>query len=440
MEISVKEQKIETKLTAIEDTWSTMKLSCVRHRDTEVFIIGSPDEIMEQLEAHQMDLQSMAGMGKFVDFFRAKALMWQENLSAVETVLKLLLVCQRGWTSLEAIFLASADIRAQLPDDTKRFESIDSEFKELMKDVNVRTGVIDCCQTDGREQSLSSMVKQLEKCQKALNEYLDMKKNVFPRFYFVSNSALLDILSNGNNPPKIMPHLGSIYDGIGSLEFVDPHNDPDMQEELAKAAESNSNGDAPTISLLPEKASAMNAKDGEAVQFGLMFSMKGAVEHWLNKLTVCMQNTLRTVTEGSLKEASNWDIDNPREEWVFHYPSQIALLACQVIWTEETEAAIEEYENGQEDAVKKYLSLCVKRLESLIKLVQGDLKKGDRTKIIVLITIDVHSRDVVEGLITKRVDNVLDFAWQSQLKFYWLQEKGEREVLVKICDFRTSYR
>ena len=341
---------------------------------------------------------------------------------------------------MEAIFLASADIRAQLPDDTKRFESIDSEFKELMKDVNVRTGVIDCCQTDGREQSLSSMVKQLEKCQKALNEYLDMKKNVFPRFYFVSNSALLDILSNGNNPPKIMPHLGSIYDGIGSLEFVDPHNDPDMQEELAKAAESNSNGDAPTISLLPEKASAMNAKDGEAVQFGLMFSMKGAVEHWLNKLTVCMQNTLRTVTEGSLKEASNWDIDNPREEWVFHYPSQIALLACQVIWTEETEAAIEEYENGQEDAVKKYLSLCVKRLESLIKLVQGDLKKGDRTKIIVLITIDVHSRDVVEGLITKRVDNVLDFAWQSQLKFYWLQEKGEREVLVKICDFRTSYR
>ena len=56
-----------------------------------------------------------------------------------------------------------------------------------------------------------------------------------------------------------------------------------------------------------------------------------------------------------------------------------------------------------------------------------------------LITIDVHSRDVVESLISKRVDNTLDFAWQSQLKFYWLQEKGEREVAVKICDFRTSY-
>ena len=435
VEISVKEQKIEAKLNAIESTWTNLKLECVRHRDTEVFVVGAMDEIMETLEANQMDLQAMAGMGKFVDFFRNKALMWQEHLSNAETVLKSLLICQRGWTSLEAIFMASADIRAQLPDDTKRFEGIDSEFKELIKDVNARPGILECCSTDGREQTLGIMMKALEKCQKALNEYLDMKKNVFPRFYFVSNSALLDILSNGNNPPKIMPHLGSIYDGIGSLEFVLPEDDPDMVVEEKKDVD---DGDV-VVARLPEKASGMNAKDGEQVAFGHFFSMNGAIENWLNKLTACMQNTLRTVTEGSLKEASNWDVDNPREEWCFNYPSQIALLACQVLWTEETEAALEEFENGQEDAVKKYLALCVKRLESLIVLVQGDLKKGDRTKIIVLITIDVHSRDVVESLISKRVDNTLDFAWQSQLKFYWVQEKGEREVLVRICDFRTSY-
>ena len=41
-------------------------------------------------------------------------------------------------------------------------------------------------------------------------EYLDMKKKIFPRFYFVSNVALLDILSNGNNPPKIMPYVSVV--------------------------------------------------------------------------------------------------------------------------------------------------------------------------------------------------------------------------------------
>ena len=64
------------------------------------------------------------------------------------------------------------------------------------------------------------MHKELEKCEKALNEYLEVKKNIFPRFYFVSNAALLDILSNGNNPSKIMPHIGSVFDGIAELELV----------------------------------------------------------------------------------------------------------------------------------------------------------------------------------------------------------------------------
>lgn len=34
------------------------------------------------------------------------------------------------------------------------------------------------------------------------NDYLEQKKKSFPRFYFVANGALLDILSNGNKPLK----------------------------------------------------------------------------------------------------------------------------------------------------------------------------------------------------------------------------------------------
>ena len=55
----------------------------------------------------------------------------------METILKLLLLVQRQWGSLESIFLASADIRAQLPEDTKRFETVDNEFKEQMRDIQV---------------------------------------------------------------------------------------------------------------------------------------------------------------------------------------------------------------------------------------------------------------------------------------------------------------
>jgi len=152
---------------------------------------------------------------------------------------------------------------------------VDQQFKELMRDVQSRPGVVDVCATDGRAVELSTMSKELEKCNKALTEYLDLKKNIFPRFYFVSNVALLDILSNGNNPPKIMPHLSSVFDGIGSLTLVEPEQPPPKEGEE----------DAPKSALVPNTASAMNATDGESVTFPGLFEIKGQVESWLNDLT-----------------------------------------------------------------------------------------------------------------------------------------------------------
>jgi dynein heavy chain len=41
------------------------------------------------------------------------------------------------------------------------------------------------------------------------------------------------------------------------------------------------------------------------------------------------------------------------------------------------------------------MQVCNARLSALIQLVLGELSPGDRTKIISLITLDVHARDVV---------------------------------------------
>lgn len=40
---------------------------------------------------------------------------------------------------------------------------------------------------------------------------MDSKRRAFPRFYFVSPADLLDILSNGNNPNKVMIHMPKIF-------------------------------------------------------------------------------------------------------------------------------------------------------------------------------------------------------------------------------------
>lgn len=51
---------------------------------------------------------------------------------------------------------------------------------------------------------------------------------------------------------------------------------------------------------------------------------------------------------------------------------------------------------GAETAMKECLKLIEVRIDNLIKKVRGNLEILERMKIINIITIDVHSRDVVE--------------------------------------------
>lgn len=74
-----------------------------------------PDEVVEFLEAHTAELQTIVGMGKFVDYFRAIVNKWQSDLGQVEVVLANWTKVTKQWSSLEAIFLQSEDIRRELP-------------------------------------------------------------------------------------------------------------------------------------------------------------------------------------------------------------------------------------------------------------------------------------------------------------------------------------
>jgi dynein heavy chain len=412
IEIAGKELKLDKSLTIIEKVWAGLEILFSQHKNTEIKLIKVPDEVIESLEDHQLQLQTMIGMGKFVDFFRDRVLKWQRTLGDVEGVLKEWTNVTKQWASLETIFLASEDIRSQLPDDTKRFEGIDAGFKELMKEAEMVPNAAQCCSVEGREELLKGMTANLELCQRALNEYLDMKKKIFPRFYFVSNTALLEILSNGNNPPKIMKHLPSCYDALANLTFCEGTT---------------------------KEASAMTAKDGEVVVFSENFVIKRpAVEDWLNDLTTHMQTQLKEIMSVGLDAATQWEVEKPRHMWVDDYPAQVVLNdASCIMWSEETEAAIEEFGGGQEDALKNHVELTNKRLNDLIGRVLGYLSKPLRRKIIALITLDVHGRDVIKKLVVDKIDDPGAFLWSQQLRFYW--DNQTKNTLIKICDYRTLY-
>jgi len=63
------------------------------------------------------------------------------------------------------------------------------------------------------------MNEKFGKIQRALDLYMETKRNMFPRFYFISNDDLLDILVKSYNPVLLQPHFKKCFDNINKLEL-----------------------------------------------------------------------------------------------------------------------------------------------------------------------------------------------------------------------------
>ena len=80
--------------------------------------------------------------------------------------------------------------------------------------------------------------------------------------------------------------------------------------------------------------------------------------------------------------------------------------------------------------MKDYYNVTVSRILALIERVRTDLTPELRIKIITIITIDVHGRDVIEKFVLNKVMDSGMFIWQSQLRFYMESKAKEPK---KVC-------
>ena len=171
---------------------------------------------------------------------------------------------------LESIFVGG-DIRSQLPEEAKKFDMIDKTYKKILVETNKRPNIKEACHVPNRLSDLENLSIGLEKCQKSLNDYLDSKRNAFPRFFFISDDELLSVLGS-SDPGCVQEHMIKMYDNISSLTFQRGAN----HETLVRG---------------------MNSSEGEQMAFRLSVSAEGRVEEWMTEVLQEMRRTNRLITK-----------------------------------------------------------------------------------------------------------------------------------------------
>eukprot|EP00698_Gefionella_okellyi_P008566 TRINITY_DN2129_c0_g2_i1.p1 TRINITY_DN2129_c0_g2~~TRINITY_DN2129_c0_g2_i1.p1 ORF type:complete len:4490 (+),score=1324.74 TRINITY_DN2129_c0_g2_i1:457-13926(+) len=410
-----KEAEIEMKLEKIRSEWTVQQLEFqpFKKRGDLMLMPGAMADLMVNLEEAQAGLGSLMG-NRYNAPFRTELQKWVMMLTTIQERCELWLQVQALWVYLEAVF-SGGDIAAQLPLEAKRFQNIDKIWERIMVTARESKNVINfVIKEDLLKTNLPPLQESLEVCQKSLAGYLERKRGLFPRFFFVSDAQLLEILGQGSNPHTIQPHLSSIFDAINLVEF----------DKVQRS-----------------KIISMQSPQGEVVPFTQPVMAEGNIEDWLNKLKTEMVRTVKDICRtmaGEVMTILGPTEKDKLEDFVNRYPAQVSLLGVQLWWTYDAEEALNKAKterNAMSSAKKRFEMI----LRHLVDITVQDLKRMERTRVETLITIHIHQVDIWNELVKKRLKSATEFEWLKQTRFYWKTDRDDAIVSVTNCDLGYCY-
>jgi dynein heavy chain len=396
---------LEEMMAKVAAIWEKQQFDVKPYKDVkDLYVLGDTSEIVAGLDDSLVTINTVLG-SRYVSGIRKEVDIWRGKLMHFQETLDEWLTCQRNWMYLETIF-GSPDIIRQLPGPAKVFQAVDKSWKHIMKQTNDDPNALSAGTKDKtRRDTFRNHNANLDQIQKDLEDYLETKRMAFPRFYFLSNDELLEILSQAKEPRAVQPHLRKCFDNLVLLEFGPESGSSDIL--------------------------AMFSSEKERVSLGKNLKARGNVEEWLTAVEKKMKESLHSHMKAGLID---YDA-KPRDEWIAYHPGQIVATVAQMTWARDTEAALRN--ENPIAAMLEWSKNYKKELLKLIIKIRSDLTSLVRKVIVALVTTDVHARDIIDELCDREVRDVHDFLWQQQLRYYW--ETDIENCMIKHSDAKILY-
>jgi dynein heavy chain, axonemal len=380
-EKALREFMIEEQIQNIDKKWKEIFFVLGQHKSTKVPTISNWNDINKILDEDIMEITQM-DISPYKGPFTEQIAAWGKDLLTVSNVLEEWNKCQKSWVYLQPVF-DSGDIAKDIPAEYKKFMMTDRMWQDLMKSVE-RPPPMSVKQNCGREGLLEKLREanmNLESVEKGLNDYMERKRAIFPRFFFISNHQFLEILSQTKDIKRVKDNLGKIFESIDNIELKD---------------------DKYIVSFMSRLSENLTLEES-------VFIFGKNVELWMKDLERMMFKTIRGYTERAVKDY----MTKSRKDWVKCHPGQVVMHGNQIAWTREVEAAI------RDGNLEKYIKEYDERIFDLVAVVREKQTRLMSINLSNLITIDVHNKNVMAELLKNNVSSTTSFEWIMQLRYYW---------------------
>ncbi|OAF70204.1 hypothetical protein A3Q56_02060 [Intoshia linei] len=448
------ELEFELCIHSTEELW-TEQIFIIEKDANKIHLLNieCTESILQQIEESKSQLYSIISP-VHGGILANQASVWIEKLKDVGYIIELWLEVQTLWKSFDPIRSLQLNSSITKYDSNKLetffkiLEFADNKWRWIMLKALENNNVLHCCIDGDIKQStlLNNIKEKLNLCAVSLSEYINSKRLIQPRFYYVNNKTLLIILSAEKKLEKIITYLRIIFPNLDTFSTKTVEN---THKASIMAIENKTTANRPNITR------HVNSET-ETVSFDSIISLDKEELLFLNKVTFdvnveyfvkniemeikeSMQEQLNEIFKSNSNEIS---IETWHKQWI----CQVCIFGLINLWTKEAENGINELKNERKAllyASRKFNGYINKMINTLSHM--AEITKNENTlssiyelrRLNNLIAISYYYRDMMDSLPIKKIKDISDFEWKRNIRIYHNDALGT--IDIECIDRKFNY-
>uniref|UniRef100_A0A182M2Z6 Dynein heavy chain tail domain-containing protein n=1 Tax=Anopheles culicifacies TaxID=139723 RepID=A0A182M2Z6_9DIPT len=347
---------------------------------------------------------------------------WEHTLGLLDEMLEIIVRMESECRTLHELHRITRGIArgSKMDDFNDGFRECFAQWCELMRYISTARLVEDVCPV-GQEfiGELESVRKRLNQQANALNDVLRDQREVFPRFYFLSDDQLVRLISAPLNYAQLEQSLPILYENVARFHLLErgKPNAPSIGGVYTRDKEY-----LPFVGSPPDPA---REPDG--------------VTEFMNVLECHIHDAMQDLLSTCHTALRRSYFRRVESGWLRSWPLQLCLKSAELQHTLHTRNALVQCSLlGKKKPLKMLRALHTKLLQELTASASAQKEQWQSKKLYDLLVLELNARDLIERLCRrKELHGLESFEWVSQLHSYW--NPSDRKCFMQLLNIRLSY-